>query len=288
MNNRTAPFLGRGAAFPLRLNSGGGLLITDGTMDEPSVAVQYLPDGYTLQDQAFGAGNHIAESIAHILQVIPGERDTLPEFGSYILNLIFDPNNFFTRKEFEIWTEVSTDKWERRARIPDVGGVVWNTTDQDIDDNKAVPVVKAEIILAQKNGNLVFPFVTARDVRNEHYPFGGGDEQGHDWLSRYRGSLVFRADTSEVYIRNRVALNIETSNSDSWYETIYGDTWYLVSYKNYGDIRLSWIIADTYAQDCCSSSQILSRDFCLDPTAELVQGTILRIPDRVRVLMEIV
>lgn len=260
--------------------------MTAGSTDSPSIAVQYLPDGYTIQDQAFGAGNHIAESIAHILQVIPGERDTLPEFGSRIHDVLFDPNDIHTQQEFETWVEVATERWEKRARIPIPDGIDWTTSADDVDNNASRPRISPEIIKGQVSGNLVAPFVTERQARAEHYPTGDLDALGHDWCSRYRNSTVLRAANGETYIRPRVTLRIDPAADDGWYETIYNDTWLLVSHRVYGDFRLWWVIADAYAQDAASEGT--SRSQCFDVTAEPEPGTLLRIPSRTRVLMELV
>lgn len=283
--NRTAPFFGRGVAFPLRLSVTGGLLVTDGSTDAPAIAVQYLPDGYTLEPQLYDGGNHIAESVAHILQVIPGERDTLPEFGSRINDVLFDPNDIHTQQEFETWVEVATERWERRASIPIPGGIDWKTTAYDRDRGESRPFMRLDIIRGQVAGNLVAPFVSERQAREAHYPLGDLDATGHDWCSRYRNSPALSMASGERYIRPRQTLRIDPAPDDEWYETTFKDTWLLVSHKVYGDFRLWWVIADAYAQDAAAAG--VSRSECFDVTMDPEPGTLLRIPSRARALMEI-
>ena len=286
VDSRTAPFLGKGVAFPLRLSPTGGLLMSEGLLETPSIAVQYLPDGYTLDKAVYATTNHISESIAHILQVIPGERDTLPEFGSRTYDIIFDPNNIFTQQEFEAWAFLSTEKWEKRARIPENGGVVWKDSPDSIDAGESRSVIKLDVIKGNRKDNLVAPFVTEREVRNTHYPTGTLDDQGHDWVSRYRRSRVYFTDTGEEYIRPRTSMPILPASTDDYYQTVHGDTWLLIAHKVYNDFRLWWVIAETYYQDLVNQGAGIAES--MDTLSDPEPGTILRIPSRTRVLMEMV
>jgi len=279
------PYLGRGIAFPLRLNPAtGGLLVTEGRLDGAEIAVQYLPDGYTIRNEGFGAGNHVAESIAHILQVIPGERDTLPEFGSRIHDVLHDPNNVFTQQEYEVWVELATEKWEKRARIPIPEGVRWRTTAEEIDENKSIAMFSTEIILGQVPGNLVAPFVSERDARSQHYPLGETDSDGHDWCSRYRNSPTVENEAGERYLRPRRSRPITMAPDDEWHKVQLGDTWLKIAHRIYGEFRLWWAIAETYYHDLVNQGAGIEES--MDTLSDPEPGTILRVPSRTRVLME--
>ena len=281
------PYLCKGIAFPLRLNPAtGGLLLTEGKPDSAEIAVQYLPDGYTIRNEGFGAGNHVAESIAHILQVAPGERDTLPEFGSRTHDVLHDPNTIFAQQEYEVWIELATEKWEKRAHIPIPQGVTWRTTSEDIDEDKSIAILSTKIIVGQVPGNLVAPFVSEREARAAHYPLGDADAEGHDWCSRYRNSQVVMADAGERYLRPRRSMPIPEAHDDEWHKAQLGDTWLLIAHRVYGDFRLWWVIAETYYQDLVNQGAGIAES--MDTLSDPEPGTILRIPSRTRVLMEMV
>ena len=90
---KSLPFMGSGIGFPFRLSSStGGVVVTQGTTDSISVALQYLQDNWTIREDAAPSTNHIAEAIGHILLTRPTEHDTLPEFGSRLFFILFEPD----------------------------------------------------------------------------------------------------------------------------------------------------------------------------------------------------
>jgi len=281
----TAPFFGRGIAFPLRLDPAtGGLKMTEGRADDVSIALEYVADRYSIRPGDPGdRGNHIAEDMTHLLLCDQGEHDTLPEFGSRLHYVLFDPNNWASCQEFETWVEQATERWEKRARIPVPEGVEWRQTPEGIDEGQAPVRLKVEFIKSQVPGNLVAPFVTPRQARAQEYPLGDPDAAGHDWASRYYGARVY-TDGDVQYIRPRKMRPAPFSADDQFYETVYGDTWLLVSHKLYGDIRFWWVVTDYYIQDAAERGESSDKmETCGDPEP----GTLLRVPSRTRLLMEI-
>ena len=122
---KTAPFYGRGLAFPFRLNPAtGGVQITEGSADAPPVALEYVGDRFTIREDLPDWANHIAEAIAHILLTAQYEHDTLPEFGGRLNWLLFDPNTEDTQELANHYFSTATERWEKRAKIHDPDGIV--------------------------------------------------------------------------------------------------------------------------------------------------------------------
>lgn len=278
------PFYGKGLAFPVAVSPTGGLLVTEGNTDAAAVMLEYSSDRYSLrEDITGGRRNHIADAIANLLMTRPGEHDTLPEYGSRLEALIPDPNNIFTKQEFETWLEEATRRWEKRCNIPVPEGVQWGDTPELTDQNILPVKLLLQFLMTQIPGNLVAPFVTPRQARVQEYPLGEADANGHDWCSRYHGMEAYQSG-GERYIRHRRTSPIPKRHDDIFYEAAYGDTWLLVSHKNYGDIRFWWIVSDCYVQDAAERGE--PRDDALDNTGDPEPGTLLRMPSRTRVLME--
>lgn len=285
MSRKGWPFLGRGIGFPFRINpTKGGVQITEGSTDFVSLALAYLMDQWTIretvdQDRA----NHIAEAILHILFTAQREHDTLPEFGSRINEILFEPNHGDTALLFETWLDVCTKRWERRAAIPVPDGVEWGPTGDGIDRNELPVRLSPEVIRSQAPGNLVAPFVDPRPARAQEYPLGDVDTAGHDWTSRYRRNPI-HSFGSETFVRPRKMRPVDPRHDDQFYEVKYGDTWLLISYEMYGDTRFWWIIAELAANDAAEAGE--SRAF-MDTTGDPEPGRMLRAPSRTRLLMEL-
>lgn len=277
-----APFYGRGIAFPFRLDPvTGGLQISEGTSDVAAAGMEYMPERFSVREP-LPQRNHISEAMEHILLVHPGEWDTLPEFGSRLFTIIFDPNNWYAEKEYEVWVQLATARWEKRAYVPD-GNVRWSTTDDDVNNNISAVKIGPEVIDGQVPGNLVSPFVDARQARAQEYSLGNIDANGHDGTSRYHGFPAYERNGVR-FIRPRKALPLAPRNDDIFYRVAHGDTWLLVSWKNYGDIRYWWIVADMAIQDAAAASQ--SRE-SMDTTGDPEPGSLLRLPSQTRLLMEL-
>jgi hypothetical protein len=258
--------------------------MTEGSADSVSVALEYAPDRHSIrEDPLRDRRNHIAEAIAHILLVHPGEHDTLPEFGSRLFTLINKPNNFETHAELETWLEVATRRWEKRAEIPIPEGCQWHGTDHDTDENIAPVRFLVQFIRDQVEGNLISPFVTPRQARAQEYPLGETDTAGHDWTSRYHGQPVYRNGDIR-YLRLRRRRPLPPAKDDVFYEVKYGDSWMRISYRVYGDNRFWWIIAERAISDAAAAGESSNR---MNPCSDPEPGTLLRIPSRSRLLMEV-
>jgi phage baseplate assembly protein W len=279
-----APFYGRGLAFPFRINPvTGGAQITEGSDDTDSIGIEFVRDQYSIREKMPDRSNHIGEAIEHILLTRPMEHDTLPEFGSRLFTLLNKPNHPQTAMEFEVWAEESIKRWEKRAKLPRNGGTVWTPTGQGIDEGELPVTLHPQVVTNQVPANLVSPFVTTRQARLQEYPSTEMDPAGHDWTSRFRDSTVYERN-GEQFIRPRRALPLAERNDDQFYKVKYGDTWLLISFEVYGDIRFHWIVSDLAAQDAAARGE--SRDR-MDNTGDPEPGALLRLPSRTRLLMEI-
>ena len=284
---RTAPFYGKGMAFPMRINPAtGGVAVSEGLADDLSLLLAYVNDRFSIRDPLDVRRNHVAEAILHILFTMKGEHDTLPEFGSRAMSLLFRPNDIQTQQEFETWLEVAIERWEKRAFIPVPDGVEWQdraTSGEAIDQGILAAALSPEAIKTQVPGNLVYPFVTNRQARAQEYPLGDVDAAGHDWCSRYHGSQVYERDGVR-FIRPRHTKPIPPRPDDLFYEAAHLDTWLTIAYKLYQEIRFWWLIAECWVQDAAKRGEPRSaRDITSDPEP----GTLLRAPSRTRVLMEL-
>lgn len=284
INPYKAPFYGKGIAFPVRIDPiMGGFLVTEGSADQETVGMEYVPERQSIREPIPERPNHIAESCEHILLVTPGEHDTLPEFGSHLFAIIFDPNNWYTEKEYEVWVQLATARWEKRAYVPDQN-VKWATTDYERNQGISAVRIGPEVIDGQVPGNLVSPFVTPRQARAQEYSLGTVDENGHDSASRYHGQKAYNQNGVR-FIRPRRVLPMPQRHDDIFYRVAHGDTWLLISWKHYQDIRYWWVIGDMAVQDAAAAGK--SRDEGMDITGDPEPGTLLRLPSRTRLLMEI-
>lgn len=280
---RRAPFYGKGFAFPLEIDPiTGGFRMTEGNTDSMSVVLEYIPDRHTIRVVPPHERNHIADSISHILLVREGEHDTLPEFGSRLFAMTFDPNNEMTAQEFETWVEMATERWEKRARIPIPDGVQWSPTGDGIDRGELPVRFLVEFIRNQVEANLVSPFVTPRQARAQEYPLGEIDAEGHDGCSRYNGMPAYEIEGIR-FLRPRESVPLPPRSDDQFYEVKHGDTWLLISHRLYGDIRYWWAIADMFIEDAAEAGMSLE---AMDITSDPEPGTLLRCPSVARLLME--
>ena len=126
--NSTDDFVGRGWAFPLRLDSTGAFALSGGDDD-------------------------VAESIRLILGTSPGERPMRPEFGCPIHDLVFDTVDASLAGRVGSLVEAALTRWEPRI---DVLRVVASP-------DPAAPhvlriAVDYRISATNDRRNLVFPF----------------------------------------------------------------------------------------------------------------------------------
>lgn len=281
MRTRNAPYFGRGIAFPFRINPAtGSVQVTEGNADAVSVALQYLNENWTIREDTNPRANLIAEAVAHILLTRPLEHDTLPPFGSYMFKILFEPNTEEFEMTAEEWFLHATERWEKRVAIKDVE---WHTTDLGIDHGRIGAMPMLQFIRQQVSGNLVSPMVTPREARNAEYPVEAIDANTHDYFSRYWKLPAVERDGYRIsrFPRQKTYPFMQ---DDEWYTVTHGDTWLLISWKLYDDIRYWPILAQVYVQD--ESAAGATREV-MDPSHSLEVGQIIRVPSRSRVLMEL-
>ena len=282
--NRTAPFLGKGYAWPIRINPAtGGIQMSEGNFDDLPVALTFTPDQGTISEDVFGRQNKLREALAHILSTNVGEYDFLPEFGSRPSAIIHDPNSQYARMEYETWAELAVARWEKRVKMKAPDNFSWSDNEDEIDQGIAACRINPEIIPTQMPGNLVTPFVTARDCRNQEFPLGEVDSEGHDWASRYHGQPAIEIN-GERYLRARKVMPIDHAPDDQFYTVKRGDTWLMISWELYRDVRFWWAIADCYTNDMAEAG--MSRRKGLKISEELEPGTLLRAPSKARILTQ--
>ena len=126
-------FLGRGIAFPLRIDGSGGL------------AVSALEE-------------NIEECVRLILGTAPGERLYRPTFGCAIHDYVFAPNNAHTRNLVAFHAKEALIKWEPRVR---------DVTVECRPDPDAEHTIRVEIgytvRATNSHFNLVYPFFLRRE-----------------------------------------------------------------------------------------------------------------------------
>jgi len=277
------PFFGKGLKFPFSIDPNtGSVVCTEGTTDSVSIAIEYLQDYLTTGDLTALKTNHIAESLAHILLTSPLEHDTLPPFGSKLDFILFEPNDVYTQQTFSVWMEQSTIRWEKRAYIQP-GSEVWAANGQQTDEGELGVQLPVTFITQQAPGNLVSPFVSPRDVRNQEYPTRVKDDVVHDSISRYSSSEVYTLGQA-TYLRLKKSSTIQTPRNDDIFYTVgHKDTWLLISWANYQDIRYWYFISQFYLDDVCETGSRDLLDTCGDPPP----NELLRLPSRKRLLMEL-
>lgn len=280
---RTAPYLGKGLGFPFRISPATGeLVMTQGHMDDPEVAISYTPENWSLRKGVPDSQNHVAEAVLHILLTRKGELDWSPEFGSDIFTMLFEPNDpAFQMLAGHYFTE-STARWEHRVTIEYPDGVEWNVTGEGIDRGESNALIRLTFTKQQVSENLVAPYCTPRQARKSLYR-GEIDPIGHDYHSRYyNGTMI--DDGSNSYLKLKKPIYLAPAQDDLFHEVIEGDTWLSISYQYYGDIRFWHQIAAMALQDNAEDGGTRDR---LDTTGDPVEGAILRLPSRTRVLMEL-
>ena len=121
-------FVGRGIAFPLRIDSTGGLAVVDRERE-------------------------VQEAIRLILATAQGERPMRPEFGCGIHDYIFAPTDATTAGRIAYEVRASLRRWEPRIDVVDV--VVGVAA-----DDPALLYIDVRYTVTNSNDprNLVFPF----------------------------------------------------------------------------------------------------------------------------------
>lgn len=92
-------------------------------------------------------------------------------------------------------------------------------------------------------------------------------------VSRYRYSTIIRMEDGTEYYADRPAFSTQPRADDRYYDVRAGDTLQSIAYALLGDARYWWVVADF--------------NDILDPFAELVPGTTLRLPSYARLWTEV-
>jgi phage baseplate assembly protein W len=123
-----ADIIGRGLAFPLRVDRRGGLALVSGDDD-------------------------VREAITIILGTAPGERPMRPEFGCGIHDYIFESVDAYTIGRLEQEIRIALDRWEPRIQVIEVA------FDTSGADNGELLIDIGYVLRATNDiRNLVYPF----------------------------------------------------------------------------------------------------------------------------------
>ena len=123
------PMIGRGWAFPPKINQQGGLALTDEETD-------------------------IQQAIRIILSTAPGERVMRPTFGSRLHELVFASVNQETLLLAQRYAEQALKMWEPRIELTTVD-VTW---DQQANDGLLLITLDYLIKTTHDRRTLVYPF----------------------------------------------------------------------------------------------------------------------------------
>ena len=131
MSDQSIPsFVGRGIAFPMRVDASGSIALVSGVAD-------------------------IEKSMRIIIGTAPGERPMRPEFGCRIWELLFEPINPNTLGLMEAVVEDALRRWEPRVEITRVNADAVDPA------NGAVDIAISYVIAStNESRNLVYPFYT--------------------------------------------------------------------------------------------------------------------------------
>jgi len=126
-------FLGSGVKFPFRINSVGGISMSNG-------------------------GENIEESVRCIVGTAVGERVMRPTFGCRIHDFVFHPNSSSTAGLVSFYVLEALQKWE--PRIDEI------SVDADPDgerENVMMVSVSYKVRSTNVDYNLVYPFYLRRE-----------------------------------------------------------------------------------------------------------------------------
>jgi phage baseplate assembly protein W len=124
----TNTFIGRGIAFPMRVDSTGSIAMVSGPED-------------------------IDRSIVMVLSTAKGERLMRPQFGCTIWDQLFDPVNANTLGQMAQAVRESLSQWEPRIAVEEVQA----RPDVDADGKVAIEITY-RVKATNDRRNLVYPF----------------------------------------------------------------------------------------------------------------------------------
>lgn len=110
----------------------------------------------------------INQSIYLILTTPVGSRFFLPEYGSKLDTLVFEPNDFILHDLLNIYIREALGTWEKRIIVLDVSPKAKSANDLE---NNVLPVeITYRLVNSNITGNYVYPFT------RESYKIGGNYE----------------------------------------------------------------------------------------------------------------
>ncbi len=131
---RNREFLGRGVAFPLRVDGRGTIALNaDGEQD-------------------------IQQAIRLILGTVPGERVMRPEFGCRAWEVLFDPNNSAAHSLIAEFVREALAMWEPRIVVQHV-----EVYRDPARDNAAIAEILYEIKATHDQRSIVYPFYVVNE-----------------------------------------------------------------------------------------------------------------------------
>ncbi len=126
--DRSRNFLGQGWAFPLGVDSTGGIAMSRGEAD-------------------------IENSILAILGSAKGERVMRPAFGSSIHDFVFAPNNATTHGLLSYHVRDALGFWEPRIEVNSV-----DVAADELNQSRVLINIGYTVITTNDNRNLVYPY----------------------------------------------------------------------------------------------------------------------------------
>jgi phage baseplate assembly protein W len=126
-------FIGKGIAFPLGVDSAGGLKLSE-------------------------YEQNVEENILIILGTAPGERMMRPDFGCRIHDFVFYPNNASTASLVSYYVREALVKWE-----PRIEEVTVNARPDPTRENVMLVDISYKIRRTNSRRNMVYPFYLRRE-----------------------------------------------------------------------------------------------------------------------------
>ena len=286
MPPRTAAFMGSDVGFPVRLDPrNGDFQITEGTFNNVSVALSYLAEQWSIRPgQNFKeTSNLVAESMYNILLTPERSWSEIPWYGSRMSYAIFEPNTIEFQLLYSTYLSASTIRWEKRAQIPQ-SSIEWGAFGLVTDQGASQLTAMVQFITQQTPKNLVLPFVTIRQVRTQEYLANIIDANGYDLPSRYYNRTAYHTpDNAYSFLRlNKQQLLIPPAPDDGSYLVKPTDTWMLIAWALYGEIRYWYYLFLAYVQD--NEGETTTRDMMF-PDNKPPAGTYIRYPSTSRILI---
>jgi len=141
-----SPFLGKGTKYPFSFDS-----VTGGVMRASSE--NYYPGNPQVQGESL---EKINSAIEFILSVALGTRFFMPDFGSNLHRLLFEPNDDILADSLRVFISEALNKWEKRISLLSIDVV---TTKDELNQHIARVIINYKVVSSQQIGNYVYPFV---------------------------------------------------------------------------------------------------------------------------------